>query len=339
MSTPIAAPARRASIAGVGVAAACSALLVLPALLAPRTGSPGLALSSVLLVGTSMHVAATPWLFTVPDARRVAAAAPLRFLVIPLSLLGVGLALSSVLPTGSLEAVLLGLLTWQLVHFAKQNTGVVALCASACGVTGPTRPERRAIVATGWAGAAAIWANPHLVAVRLGGLGPGLYVAGPCVFAASLAVGVRALLRRPASQRPAGVVAVGVLALCFSAPLFASANPFAAAGGLALAHGAQYLALVGLVAAGPLSARRRWTRVAVLVNVSALGGLGLRAVSQLHGSLGASRALFGLYLGCYAAHFVVDAGLWRLSRPEARRFVLGALPFLSTRPAMDRATI
>lgn len=330
----------RASRVGVATAVGCIAAIAFPVLLAPSgRGAPGVALASLLLVGTSMHVAATPWLFSLPEVRRVASAAPARFLAPPALALALGVGVAVAAPVRVLEGVLLALLAWQLVHFARQNVGVVAICAAASGVRGPSVPERRAIVASGVSGIAAVLASPRLVEVRLPGFGPALYALGLAVFVLSVALGLAAMLRRQPADRNGGVVALELVALCFSAPLFAFSNPFAAAGGLALAHGLQYLVLVGVVAAGPLGAHRRWSRVIALVNVTALGGIALRVASRIQGHVPDWRVLFGCYLAAYAAHFVVDGGLWRLSKPEARRFVLAALPFLATRPAMDRVAI
>jgi hypothetical protein len=48
--------------------------------------------------------------------------------------------------------------------------------------------------------------------------------------------------------------------------------------------------------------------------------------------------LYGMYLGVVMAHFVTDAGLWRLRDPFPRRFLASRVPYL-LRPAMDRQTI
>jgi len=42
--------------------------------------------------------------------------------------------------------------------------------------------------------------------------------------------------------------------------------------------------------------------------------------------------VFGGYLGAVMAHFVIDAGLWRMRDPLARRFVSAHLPYLVPAP-------
>lgn len=136
----------------------------------------------------------------------------------------------------------------------------------------------------------------------------------------------RALLaRRPAAQRPAGYSVMYLMALLFSLPVFVFASSYAAVGGMTAAHGMQYLLLVGLVAAG---SGNRLARLAVLCNVALLGGAALERASHLHGAASAERLLFGAYLGAVMAHFVIDAGLWRLRDPFPRAFLARHVPSL-----------
>ena len=54
----------------------------------------------------------------------------------------------------------------------------------------------------------------------------------------------------------------------------------------------------------------------------------LAAASGLQEAQPAVRLLYGAFLGAVMAHFVVDAGLWRLSEPFPRSFLAGRLPYL-----------
>ncbi len=73
---------------------------------------------------------------------------------------------------------------------------------------------------------------------------------------------------------------------------------------------------------------RRSIRLAVLCNVALLGGAALERASHLHGGAPAERLLFGAYLGAVMAHFVIDAGLWRLRDPFPRAFLARHVPSL-----------
>jgi hypothetical protein len=62
------------------------------------------------------------------------------------------------------------------------------------------------------------------------------------------------------------------------------------------------------------------------------GGVLLSAASHLHNSSQAGRLIFGAYLGVVMTHFVIDAGIWRMRDPLARKFITENVPFL--RPGM-----
>jgi hypothetical protein len=91
-------------------------------------------------------------------------------------------------------------------------------------------------------------------------------------------------------------------------------------------------------------------RLAAFCNVALAGGAVLGTASHLHGAAPVGRLLFGAYLGAVMAHFVVDAGLWRLRDPFPRAFLASRVPSLvpgaqdqfpvtALRPAMDRQPI
>jgi hypothetical protein len=118
--------------------------------------------------------------------------------------------------------------------------------------------------------------------------------------------------------------AVGLL---FFVPVFLTSSPYAAVAGLTMAHGFQYLLLVGFVAAGSPSGSKLMS-LAALVNVGFIGGAVLAVSSHLHDDGPAVRALYGAYLGLVMAHFVVDAGLWRLRDSFPRAFLTARAPYL-----------
>jgi hypothetical protein len=102
-------------------------------------------------------------------------------------------------------------------------------------------------------------------------------------------------------------------------------SPYAAVAGVTIAHGFQYLLLMSLVAAGGPD---RPVALLVLVNVAALLGLALNQLSHLHSAVAPLRALYGVFLGLSMAHFVIDAGLWRLREEFPRTFLRQRLPYL-----------
>ena len=117
------------------------------------------------------------------------------------------------------------------------------------------------------------------------------------------------------------------VALLFPLPIFVFSSPYAAVAGMTMAHGLQYLLLIGLVAAGD-EPRKRLGRAASLCALAVLGGVVLNVSSHLHGDSQPLRLFFGIYLGLLAAHFVVDARIWRLREPFVRAFLSERVGYL-----------
>ncbi|MFG1997614.1 hypothetical protein ACGFNU_00530 [Spirillospora sp. NPDC048911] len=66
-----------------------------------------------------------------------------------------------------------------------------------------------------------------------------------------------------------------------------------------------------------------------MLTVALIGGTALNYAAHLHGSPAVfERTLYGAYLGAVMAHFVIDAGLWRLREQFPRQFLTASLPYL-----------
>jgi hypothetical protein len=148
------------------------------------------------------------------------------------------------------------------------------------------------------------------------------------LFAGAVGMGVAALVRRAPADRPGGFCVVYLTSLLFSLPVFVLGSPYAVAGGMTIAHGSQYLLLVGLMAAGGGQGTGRLRRLAVLCDIALVGGVALSAASRFADSTPVGRLLFGAYLGVLMAHFVIDAGVWRLRDPHARELLASHVPYL-----------
>ena len=298
------------------------------ALAPPASAPPARGLAWLLFVGSSVHVASTGWLYTLPEVRGYARERTARLVLVPAALIVAGAAAAALVSPATLTWCLLPYYGWQFFHFQKQNLGLAALAASSLR-TGPLRPaERRAIMTAGGAGIAGLVAHPGLLQLRIGP-GPGwLYLSAEAVFAVAVAAGLAATATRPRGAGAYKFLIVYVVSLGFFAPVFACGSPYAAVGGMTIAHGLQYLLLLGLVAAGNPRSPGRALRLAALGNVALAGGLALSAASHLHGAGPAGRLAFGTYLGAVMAHFVIDAGLWRLRDPFPRAFLAARAPGL-----------
>ena len=280
----------------------------------------------LLFIGSSVHVAASGWLFSIGDVRRHGLAHPRRYVFAPLALVSGGMVLALVSGPSVLAWVLLGFFAWQFHHFQRQNVGMVALATTAGRLAGLTRWERRSIMATGMCGIAALLTRPALLQLDVRPPGAQLFDVALSGFVVAAGAGLCALARRRPGERPAGYSAIYAAALLFPLPIFVFTGPYAAVAGLTVAHGAQYLVLISLVAAG--APQRAGESVAVLVAIALVGGAVLSLLSHLHASAFGIRVLFGVYLGAVASHFVVDAGLWRLHDDFVRGFLSARLPLL-----------
>jgi hypothetical protein len=303
------------------------AIVAAVALAPGQSATPLPSLAWLLFLGSSVHVASTGWLFTLPEVRGHAATHTTRYVVVPAALVLATASIASVLSSAELEWLLLPYFCWQFFHFHKQNLGLSALAASSNGVRPLSKAERRALIGSGLAGIVGLVGHPDLLQLHIDLPTGILFPIAASLFTVAVAVGLGALIRRPKSERPTGFCAMYVVALLFSLPVFVFASPYAAVGGMTIAHGFQYLLLVGLVAGGGGRSTRTF-RIAVLCNVALVGGALLSGASHLHGSAPVGRFVFGTYLGVVMAHFVVDAGLWRMRDAFPRAFMSRHLPYL-----------
>lgn len=303
-------------------------ILVVPFVAPTASARPIAGLGWALFVGSSVHVASTGWFYSVADVRRYMRSHFGRFFVAPLALLIAGAVAAVFVSAHDLVWVLLGFFAWQFFHFQKQNLGVTALAARAHRAPSLTKPERATIIAAGVGGIAGLLGHPALLQVAGARTHDVLFDAGIGCFTAAALAGIWLLARRSPSERPVPYTITYVTALLFFTPVFLFTSPYAAVAGLTIAHGLQYLLLVGMLAARPANQERRWVSVLVFVDIAILLGLALNRTSHMHDAPGLQRALFGLYLGLSAAHFVIDAGMWRLRDEFPRTFLTERLPFL-----------
>lgn len=227
-----------------------------------------------------------------------------RYWSVPLALV-TGCAALAATGRAGMDLLLIVNSLWALHHFAKQNLGMVAFTQRARREPGPSPLDRRVIVATG------IAAMFGFQAVMLPQLGYHTTDTEPLrlVGAAILAVcGVMAW--RSAARGPM------LVAVLFFTPLFLGISLFSAVVAYGAAHGAQYLLMTGTIA-------KRGARTAVVFVVSLVaGGWLLRYGSSDQGWL------YGAVIGATLAHFVIDAGVWKMTTPEKRDYMRTRFTFL-----------
>lgn len=316
----------------------CSLVLTLGSLgvaaaLAPAIGAdPSSGLAALLVLGSSVHIAATGWLFSFRDVRRHARANPSRYLFVPAVLVALGAILAAGLSRHDLDLALLAYFGWQFHHYQRQNLGITALAARSSRVASLTTSERRCLTTAGWLGVVGLVVRPEVLQLTTLDWHPALpFHVAALGFAACGLLGVGVLARRASKDRPAGFCATYLAALCFPLPIFLFSSPYAAVGGMTVAHGLQYLLLVGMVAGGPPTKSRVNRGLAGFAVTALVGGIAVNRLSHLHAGGAASRAVYGGYLGIVMTHFVLDAGLWRLRDPFPRQFLAARLPGVISR--------
>ena len=302
---------------------------------APAVGAePDRGLTWLLFIGSSTHVASTGWFFSRPQVRGYARARPGRYLVAPALLVVSTALLAGVVAPQRFAWLLLGFFAWQFFHFQKQNVGLAVLAGVSESAGRVSPAERWALIAAGLAGIVGLLAHPELLQLDVRPAGRVAFPIAASMLAAAVVTGVVLLARRPRAERPPAYVAIYLTGLLFFVPVFVFRSPYAAVAGITVAHGLQYLLLVGLVAAGDADRQRRAISLAVLLVVAVVGGIALDAASHQHDADGFVRVVFGAYLGLVMAHFVVDAGLWRLRDQFPRQMMLARVPYLMGVPGV-----
>lgn len=243
-----------------------------------------------------------------------------RFMVAPVIAIGVGATFAWLAPAGMLSTGFSLYIAWQLHHFTRQNLGMVSFLFRSSGRPALRGAERRLINITGVAG---IFGFAPLYAGILG--------VGDAVREVLWWSGLAALVAATAwlaliwPTDPLRAVALSCVVI-FYVPLYLYRDSiFPATFAYATAHGAQYLLMTGHLAAGRTrNVALRW--VVAVAALAVIGGALLDQASVLGGT--DRRWLYGLGLGVTAAHFIVDAGLWRLRDPDQRAWMRERFAFL-----------
>jgi hypothetical protein len=299
-----------------GLALATFTPLVLAPLLAPRDSrGTAEALGVLLAVAYAGHIAVTGWLWTLPDVREMVRTNRWRMTVLPVILVALGAIVGLTMARDILDWLLLGFFAWQFTHFQRQNLGLVTLIGAKWSAEPLTVTERRLIAIAGWCGTAGLLARPTLLGLPNASLTPLVENAvTPLALAGLGACTIGAVIASLRSRRPTPVICAYLTAVLFFAPVFLFTTPAAAVTGLVIAHGLQYICVVGwrshTVNGG---GHREGLRIAVAILVLAVvGGALLEAMSELQsGQASGIRMLYGVYFGLVMAHFAFDAVVWR----------------------------
>ena len=313
-------------------------------------GGLEIAKAALLFIG-GFHVSATLLLYVDKTFLPLVRRDTVRYIYVPLVAI-IGSAVIFVFGGPVAQAyTYLVFFAWQTHHYGRQNVGVYSFASVASG----WRPRRLERLALDLAAACGICGTFKILGMDrapsyLHSIFDALFRFGALAFVGVLIFSVVVSVRNRNDFSLSRTLFFFTLVLFF-APMFLSSNIDVAFFSYAIAHGAQYLAFMAVLA---LDLRRRDGRrgvsapmVAVAVVFVLLVLVGYRAADvKAVSSVGASPILTtmidllaGIGLGTTIAHFVVDAGAWRLSRPSARQYVTRRFGFLFDRDSRRAAAV
>lgn len=266
-------------------------------------------------------------------------------LAVPLALMAVSAAVLVAAPLWLVTGFMLSYTFFGMWHFGRQNLGVVAFATRISHRRPMDRFERGALNAGNIAG---LLAGYHIFA-------PVLFMLNPQTWPLDLSAvdPVFSLLRYggiaiyvmliPLTIWHVGMhwrqyepLSLAILLGCifFFLPTYLSADPLIALVSWAVAHGLQYVLILGFHAAGRASDRNRRFRLwpLLLFAICVVGGVAIWRVSgrlQLDGGDLEVRLAVAVVVSLTLAHYWVERYLWKFSSPERRAWMEQSFRFLS----------
>ncbi|MFT5039163.1 MAG: hypothetical protein ACI8TX_000111 [Hyphomicrobiaceae bacterium] len=292
-------------------------------------------------LGGPGHVSLTAWFYSDPVARPHFREHSIRYVWAPLALI-VGATATFALfedraPTRWLTLVFS---VWLLWHYQRQNWGIHSFVSRVSSGESATTAEQ-------WIFRAAVIGG-ILGGTKTTGIGGGTFVGSNADMLATIGLGITlalplaivgCLITTPSLRTAPLRIAMLLVGSCFFLPVFIFGDLASAFLTYALAHGLQYMVFMGYVAGAAATEQKITgpsfadgdTRPGVATLVIWVGTLGvLLLITGDHAMLKSSRLmpLYGFGLGLTMAHFVIDAGIWRLRDKFPRQYIGAAFPFL-----------
>lgn len=288
-------------------------------------------------LGGPAHVSATAWLYADRAPRTYFREHPVRYFAAPVAVIVGATAIFTIWPQqlpAHLTAAYFSL--WLLWHYQKQNWGIVSFCSRVSSREAASTTELWALRVAAIGG----W----MAAVRSVGFGTGTPVGDHADLLFQAAVGlycvvpvllIVALVRQPGLRSSPPRLLFVLVSCLFFLPAFLFEDRPSAFLTYALAHGFQYHVFMTFLATSPGTGtrgddpeRRRVGVRALLLCVLTLGVLLWYGGDVVTASSNMMWPLFGFVMGVTMAHFIVDAGIWRLRDRFVRGYVSEAFPFI-----------
>jgi hypothetical protein len=275
-------------------------------------------------VGNS-HICLTTFFYLDRNVRAVLLRNRFRFFVAPVLVLLAVPGLHVVLGTAYLNYLNMAFTAWLLWHFSRQNWGVLCFSSYATRTGAPSRLEKLIVQ---WSAIGAILGIAYRFTANtvLQGQEDRIRDVGFTIVLLSQALLVYVLLTR--RELRASAYRIGMLILCgvFFLPVFILQNWEFGVAGFGAAHAAQYFVFMYFVGTSG-DGQDRHRRFLILTGAF-LGTLMLLWAVQDAKLWGEASFIYGLAMALTVVHFVVDAGVWRLSEGDQRAYVRSQFPFL-----------
>jgi hypothetical protein len=301
--------------------------------------------TALLFLGTA-HVPATIFFYIDKDFSEIVSRHKARYIYFPI-LLTIATGLLFAFANTIIQAyILLFFWAWQAFHYGRQNTGIYSFVSIATRGAAPDKYEKLMIELGTYCGIIGTFKilGTAVAPGYLHGFFDLLYRVGSVIFVAILLASIVIYLRNFKRTTPLLTIFYFTL-VCFFLPVFISTDINVAFYSYAIAHGVQYIVFMTIVSLNfdpNASAKRFKVASAVkLILITVLVGLLFYRAIELKGfdfitaNVGFMRLvdfLLGAILGATMAHFVIDAGAWRLSQSLQRTYIGKRFGFVFARP-------
>ena len=295
----------------------------------------------LLFLGTA-HVPATLFFYVDKEFSEIIRRHKARYIYFPI-LLTIATGFLFAFASTLVQAyILLMYWSWQAFHYGRQNLGIYSFVSIAQRGAAPSKYEKLVIDLGTWCGIVGTFKilGSGVAPGYLHGLFDTLYRAGTVAFVLVIIASVIVYAQNVKRTTPLLTIYYFTL-VCFFLPVFLSTNINVAFFSYAIAHGVQYILFMSVVSLNldPYTAARRMhigNAVKLLVLTLIVGFVffragDLKAVELITAHATLMRVvdfIIGAVLGATMAHFVVDAGAWRLSQTLQRVYISKRFAFV-----------
>lgn len=288
----------------------------------------------LLFLGTA-HVPATLFFYLDKDFSEIIRKHKARYVYFPIVLTIVTGLLFAFASTIVQAYTLLIYWAWQAFHYGRQNTGIYSFVSIGTRGVAPGKYERTMIELGTYCGIIGTFKilGTAVAPAYLHGFFDVLYRVGAVAFVLILLASVLVYVRNWRLTTPLLTIFYFTL-VCFFLPVFLSTDMNVAFFSYAIAHGVQYILFMTVVSLNfdPRNEHRRLqigNAIKLIAITVLLGLLFYRAIElKTIESLAADKTLIrivdfviGATIGATMAHFVIDAGAWRLSQSLQRTYI------------------